>query len=606
MPPGHAAGQAEPGPDHADRTAAIQRRSGGAVVAISPDGPVLAGHRAPSRSLCPNTVVAALGLRDRILVAVLTAAWVSGVAGFWWWWLQPEHRTSWISLLVASVVPLYLSCEPIGLVIAANRQRQINPGLPVPELRVAFAVTRAPSEPWALARTTLTAMLMQEYPHSYDVWLCDEQPTAEVVDWCARKGVHIASRSDAPAYHHDDWPRRARCKEGNLAYFYDHVAYLSYDVVAQLDCDHVPAAGYLAEMIRPFTDPAIGYVAAPSVCDRGTANSWSARGRLHREAQFHGPVQLGHNGGLAPLCVGSHYAVRTAAIRQIGGIGPELLEDFSTSFLLNSAGWQGAFAITAEAHGNGPLTFPAMLKQEFQWTRSLAALLHRTVPANFSRLSWRLRLRYLYTLLTPGALVTAMGTGLGLVAVATATGEPAVAVNPLLVLLFWTAIPAPLLVLSAVLKQRFLSRPVTAPVLSWENCLYRLTRWPIVACGLCAAALQRLRPRPITFEVTPKSVDGLTRLPATLIAPYVVLSVLLAGTAIVGEVARGPGSYVLLCLLGALAYLVVPFAVCLLHASEGARTAAVSMRRAIGKTASAPLLISLLTIPPVAVAIACW
>ena len=42
--------------------------------------------------------------------------------------------------------------------------------------------------------------------------------------------------------------------------------------------------------------------------------------------------------GLAPSCIGSHYAVRTHALKTIGGIGPELAEDFSTSFLLTSAG----------------------------------------------------------------------------------------------------------------------------------------------------------------------------------------------------------------------------------------------------------------------------
>src|SRR5260370_32961171 len=106
-------------------------------------------------------------------------------------------------------------------------------------------------------------------------------------------------------------------------------------------------------MIRPFSDPAIGYVAAPSVCDANATGSWAARGRLHKEAIFHGAFQLGHSDGFAPVCIGSHYAVRTEALRQIGGIGPELAEDFSAPFLPDAAGWQGAVAIDAEAHGGG-------------------------------------------------------------------------------------------------------------------------------------------------------------------------------------------------------------------------------------------------------------
>src|SRR6516164_3131299 len=37
---------------------------------------------------------------------------------------------------------------------------------------------------------------------------------------------------------------------------------------------------------------------------------------------LHGGLQVGYNGSLAPLCFGSHYALRTKALRAIGGLGP--------------------------------------------------------------------------------------------------------------------------------------------------------------------------------------------------------------------------------------------------------------------------------------------
>jgi cellulose synthase (UDP-forming) len=577
-----------------DRAEAVARRSGGTVLAISPVGPVFRGRRAPRRSFRPDTFVPALAARDRMVVAGLTVAWLACVAWFWVWWLQPENRVNWVGLLATSVVPLYLSCEPISYLLAANRLRRVD--LPLPSLRVAFVVTRAPSEPWLVARTTLSAMLAQDYPYSYDVWLCDEQPTEEITAWCAEHGVRVSTRSGVAGYNLVDWPRRTRCKEGNLAYFYDHVAYDDYDVVAHLDCDHVPAPGDLAEMVRPFGDPAVGYVAAPSNCDRNAVSSWTVRGRLHREAYFHGPVQLGHSDGLAPISVGSQWALRTAAVKEIGGIGPELLEDFSTSFLLTSAGWQGAFAIGAEAHGNGPLTFSAMLVQEFQWTRSQTALLYRLVPPHLRRLSWGLRMRFLYAMLFHTALVLTIVCGLALTAVAAATGTAPVTANPLYAVVFWVAISVWLLLLTAVLRRRGLLRPVDAPLLSWENWLYRLTRWPFIAWGVCAAAVARLRPRPVTIKVTPKVVDGLERLPARLIAPHVVISVVLAAAVLAGPRVT---TYGLLCLLGAVICLVVPFAVCLLHAADTARTAGVRLGRVIGETVRVPLLVSALAIPPV-------
>ena len=94
-----------------------------------------------------------------------------------------------------------------------------------------------------------------------------------------------------------------------------------------------------------------------------------------------------------PLCIGSHYAVRTEALREIGGIGLELAEDCTTSFLITTAGWHGAFAMDAEAHGDGPNTFAAMLVQEFQWSRSLTMVLLGLVPRNLRPLPWRLKLR---------------------------------------------------------------------------------------------------------------------------------------------------------------------------------------------------------------------
>ena len=56
---------------------------------------------------------------------------------------------------------------------------------------------------------------------------------------------------------------------------------------------------------------AVGYVSAPSICDTNAGESWAARGRLHVEASMHGALQTGYKGGYAPLCIGSHYTVRT-------------------------------------------------------------------------------------------------------------------------------------------------------------------------------------------------------------------------------------------------------------------------------------------------------
>jgi cellulose synthase (UDP-forming) len=551
-------------------------------------GPVLAPRAAPRPKLRRSTFTDALSGGDQAALVLMSGAWLACLYIFWSWWLEPAHRVGLFGLVANSAVLTYMSGFPVFFIIGINRLRKVNPEVAVPALKVAFVVTHAPSEPWPVARRTLEAMLAQRYPRPFDVWFCSERPTEEMTTWCGERGVRVSTRCAEPEYHREHWPRRTKCKEGNLAYFYDHWGYRFYDVVAQLDCDHVPDPGYLAEMVRPFADPAIGYVAAPSVCDANAVGSWSARGRLHREAHFHGPLQLGHNAGFAPVCIGSHYAVRTEALRQIGGIGPDLAEDFSTTFLLNAAGWQGAFAIDAEAHGDGPNTFPAMTVQEFQWSRSLTTILLGLVPRNLRRLPWRLRFRFLYALSYYGLLVSSTLVGVALAPVAAVTGQPWINVNYLGFLAHWWAISIWLILITALLRRRGLLRPPRAPLVSWENWLYSLTRWPFVALGICAALLLYVRPKPVSFKVTPKQAGGLDPLPVKFVLPFIVVSVLSSGAAIFGEnVTAVAAGYVFLSTFGAALYALVAILLPFRHAREVGSAAGVSLPTALRGTARA-------------------
>jgi cellulose synthase (UDP-forming) len=552
--------------------------SGGSVSRFSGLGPVLVKRPAASRRLRSSTFTSALTRSDRALITVMSGMWLGCLIIFWSWWLQPVHRVGLAGLVVNSLVLAYLSGFPAFFVIGANRLRKVNPAIAVPLLRVAFVVTHSPSEPWPVAKATVEGMLAQDYPLPYDVWLCSERPNNEIIDWCIAQKVGLSTRSAEPSYHRDNWPRRTKCKEGNLAYFYDRWGYQYYDVVAQLDCDHVPSSSYLAEIVRPFSDPVIGYVAAPSVCDANAAGSWAARGRVHKEATFHGPFQLGHSDGFAPLCIGSHYAVRTEALRQIGGIGPELAEDFSTTFLLNAAGWQGAFAIDAEAHGDGPNTFAAMTVQEFQWARSLTTILLGLVPRNIRRLPWSMRFRFLYALSYYFLLVSATVAGVVLAPVAVVVGLAWINVNYLAFLAHWASISIWLILMAALLRRRGLLRPPGAPIISWENWLYSLTRWPFVGLGICAGLLQAVRPRPILFKVTPKSVGGLEPLPIGLLIPFVMISVVSSAVAIFGERFSAEAGYVFLSALAGTTYAVV----CVLLSSRHVVEIAAKAGRSLG------------------------
>jgi cellulose synthase (UDP-forming) len=80
-----------------------------------------------------------------------------------------------------------------------------------------------------------------------------------------------------------------------------------------------------------------------------------------------------------------------AALKEIGGLGPELAEDHSTTLMMNAFGWRGVHALDAIAHGEGPRTFADLVTQEFQWSRSLVMVLLQYSPTYVARLPLRLK-----------------------------------------------------------------------------------------------------------------------------------------------------------------------------------------------------------------------
>jgi cellulose synthase (UDP-forming) len=314
-------------------------------------------------------------------------------------------------------------------------------------------------------------------------------------------------------------------KEGNLAFFYDHYGYANYDFVVQLDADHVPTDGYLEEMLRGFSDPTVGYVSAPSICDKNAKESWSARGRLYVEGPLHGPLQAGYTGGrLAPLCIGSHYAVRTVALKEIGGLGPELAEDHSTTLIMNAHGWRGVHAINAIAHGAGPQTFGDLATQEFQWSRSLCTILLRYTPLYFGKLPLRLKLQFAFCQLWYPLFSVLMLTMYLLPLVALWFDSNLVGVNYpdffVRISLLWVLLTG----MAFWWSNQQWTRPVEAKMLSWEGTLFLFARWPWSLIGTIAAVGDWMRGSTLDFRVTPKGRAAAEPLPFRVLAPYAFLS----------------------------------------------------------------------------------
>lgn len=487
---------------------------------------------------------------------LVAGLWIVAAGWFWAWWLQPHHLIAPIRYWTVTAAMAWIwGMQLYFVLIFLQARKSVAPDPEPGRWRVAMITTKTPSESFAVVRETLEAMLAQDYPH--DTWLADEDPDEETRAWCAAHGVKLSTRKGVDAYHQAVWPRRTRCKEGNLAYFYDHWGYENYDFVSQLDSDHVPKPGYLREMLRPFADEAVGYVSAPSICSANADRSWAARTRLYSEAAFHGVFQAGYSSVLTPMCIGSHYAVRTKALREAGGLGPELAEDHSTTMLISSAGWRGVHAPDAIAIGQGPETLADLVTQEFQWSRSLLSLLLRYTPRYLKPLP--LRLKLLFLLCQTWYVFFALSMALMyLVPIVAVTFDLRIA-NVTYPAFIGHALPAiaVMFVFALAMKADGFLRPQKAKVFAWETLLFVMLQWPWVFWGCAMAVRDRVTGKFVDFRITPKGETEGAPLPSRVIAVYAILAM---GAAIpvitVSDVHAARGFY-LLSLVNTAVYLIL-------------------------------------------------
>ncbi|WP_091917754.1 glycosyltransferase family 2 protein [Mesorhizobium sp. YR577] len=523
--------------------------------------------------------------------------WLAALVYFWAWWIDPAHYLGLFGFLAVSLPLAWVTFLPGYFLAIFYRARKPNGPLRLPAgSRVAMVVTKAPSEPFSVVAVTLKAMLAQGVPHQ--TWLADEDPSTETLDWCRQHGVLVSTRKGRADYHRATWPRRTRCKEGNLAFFYDHYGYELYDFCVQLDADHVPEPGYLREMLRPFADPAVGYVSAPSICDSNAAESWSARGRLYAEASMHGSLQAGYNGGLAPLCIGSHYAVRTAALKEIGGLGPELAEDHSTTLMMNAYGWRGVHALDAIAHGDGPRTFADLVTQEFQWSRSLVTLLLQYSPVYVPRLPMRLKLQFVFSQFWYPLFALFMALMFALPIVALVRGENFVSVTYPGFLAHFAPLSAILILLAYRWRASGSFRPVDARILSWEFMLFLFARWPWALAGTIAAIRDWLTGSFVDFRITPKGTSEVDPLPLRVLAPYGFLSIASVVPVLLVKDASDARGFYIFAIINAALYAILLLVIVVQHSRENV----VRVSHRSYRSAMAAGLLSLFLLPGMATA----
>ena len=316
---------------------------------------------------------------DRLkLVAFMMVVLATSVSFVWY--LLHTIVFSGFSLLVVLSVALIVLLELIRvlqsltLFLFAYVAKDPLPMVPQYGLRVAVLTTIVPSkEPFSLVLHTLQEMKkIETTPGSkVHVWLLDEGNDPAIRARCDAIGVRYFSRGGLQGWNTGAGMFRARTKHGNHNAWrraHEH----DYDVVAQMDPDHVPQPDFLTRTLGYFADPDVAFVVAPQVYGN-LERSWIARAAAFQAYVFHGVIQRGGNGMQAPLLIGTNHLYRTAAFRQINGYQDSIIEDHLTSMVMfgatSSSGrpWKGVYTPDIIAIGEGPTSFTDYFNQQKRW-----------------------------------------------------------------------------------------------------------------------------------------------------------------------------------------------------------------------------------------------
>ncbi|WP_231486878.1 glycosyltransferase family 2 protein [Candidatus Blastococcus massiliensis] len=268
----------------------------------------------------------------------------------------------------------------------AGRALDPIPMRPPAGLRVAVLTTIVPGkEPVELVMATLRAMRRIRHDGVLDVWLLDEGDDPEIRRRCEELGVRHFSRKGRFEWNRPGGPYRARTKHGNHnSWRADHE--LDYDVVAQMDPDHVPFPNFLERTLGYFADPDVAFVVAPQVYGN-LDESFVVRGAAELAYLFHGVIQRGGNGHDAPLLIGTNHLYRPTAFRQIGGYQDSIIEDHLTSMALYAAAnpetgrtWKGVYTPDIVAVGEGPATYSDFFSQQKRWAYGIWQIARQHSP----------------------------------------------------------------------------------------------------------------------------------------------------------------------------------------------------------------------------------
>lgn len=269
------------------------------------------------------------------------------------------NRSVAFGLIAFEALPLF------GLVAKTVTLWNIDTRAPAPvqtapnDLRVIVLIPTYNEPAEVIAPTIAAACALA--PH-HETWVLDDGER----EWVARMAADYGARYVCRPVH--DF-----AKAGNLNYALELIAAEEAagvggaEIVAVLDCDHVPLPNFLTATLGWFADDDVALVQGPQAFYN--AGAFDDDGYTGEQGLFFNVLMPARqHAGVGPFWCGSTALVRVKALQFIGGVPTETItEDMHTTLKLIRAGWKTVYHHQTLAVGMAPATPEQYLLQRRRW-----------------------------------------------------------------------------------------------------------------------------------------------------------------------------------------------------------------------------------------------
>jgi len=333
--------------------------------------------------------------RSRRLAHVGGLTAIGSLLAYLWWRVSFTMPSGGWNEVAAWTLVAFEALPLLGLVVRVTTLWNIDSHAPPPvtELapgrRVAVLIPTY-NEPVEVIAPTIAAACALAPEH--ETWVLDDGDRDWVAEMCRAYGARYVSR---PVHDH--------ANAGNLNHALELMALEAerdgvpdFDVLAMLDCDHVPLPTFLTATLGWFDDPEVALVQGPQTFyNAGAFDDDGVSGE--QGIFFHVLMAARNHDGAGPFWCGSTSLIRTSALREIGGIATDtIVEDMHTTLGLIRNGWKTAYHHQTLAVGLAPATPEQYLLQRRRWgLGSMQVLAKERLWAAKRWMSWRNYYEYL-------------------------------------------------------------------------------------------------------------------------------------------------------------------------------------------------------------------